>query len=313
MRLSIEVFGTTFQNPVLLAAGTCGFGRELSGVLDVDALGGFVTKSVTLEERRGNSGPRLTEFPGGMLNSVGLANPGLEGTIRDKLPWIRDHVRRARVFVSVAGHSRAEFAELVAALDAEDGFLGFELNLSCPNDDTREGAPVFALDPDAVREIVSACRSRTGRPLLAKLAPADPRLTLTVAVAEAAGADGITLVNTLPGQLLRPSTGSPALGAGPGGMSGPALKPAGLFAVSAARAATRLPIVGVGGIIGVADAVAYARAGASLVQIGTATFAGPRAALRVARGLERWGRRQGIDAWEALVRAAPAAPLTARA
>ena len=143
MKLATELFGTRFQNPVLLAAGTCGFGMELADVLDVDALGGFVTKSVTLEPRRGDAAPRVAEFGGGMLNSIGLANPGLEGALRDKLPWIAANVRRARVFVSVAGHTATEFLRLVERLDDADGFLGFELNLSCPNDEKR-GAPPFA-------------------------------------------------------------------------------------------------------------------------------------------------------------------------
>ena len=201
MRLETSVFGTTFQNPVLLAAGTCGFGRELEEVLDLDALGGFVTKSVTVEPRAGNPAPRVTEFPGGMLNSVGLANPGLDRTRAEKLPWIAENVRRARVFVSVAGHTVEEFFHLVESMDGDDGFLGFELNLSCPNDANR-GGPPFALDPVAVATIVSGCRSRTERPLLAKLAPNDLDLGGTVRRAAEAGADGLTLTNTLPGLLV---------------------------------------------------------------------------------------------------------------
>lgn len=299
MKASIDLFGTTFQNPVILAAGTCGFGRELADVVDLDALGGFVTKSVTLEPRSGNPAPRVTEFGGGMMNSIGLANPGLAATRTDKLPWIRDHVRRARVFVSVAGHSVDEFLRLVEGLDDADGFLGFELNLSCPNDTRRGGAP-FALDPEAVAEVVAGARARTGRPLLAKLAPNDPDVAATARVATDAGADGLTLVNTLPGLLLD-TAGAPGLGAGPGGVSGPALLPVGLRAVRAARAATPLPLVGLGGVAGAADAVAYARAGASLVGVGTASFADPRAGTRIAADLVRWGRRAGVGSWTDLV------------
>lgn len=309
MRLDTEVFGTSFQNPVLLAAGTCGFGQELSDVLDLDALGGFVTKSVTVEPRRGNPAPRVAEFAGGMLNSIGLANPGLEAVRRDKLPWIRANVRRARVFVSVAAHTTEEYLALVEGLDGEDGFVGFELNLSCPNDAKLGGKP-FALDPEAVARVIEGCRARTRRPLLAKLAPNDLALERTVAVATDAGADGITLVNTLPGLLLR-ADGVPALGAGNGGMSGPALKPAALLALRRARTATHLPLVGVGGILDALDAVTHARAGASLVQIGTASFADPRAGVRIARGLARWGRREGVVSWDALV--APVPGVEARA
>jgi dihydroorotate dehydrogenase (NAD+) catalytic subunit len=304
--LAQELFGAQFQNPVLLAAGTCGFGQELAEVVDLDGLGGFVTKSVTLEPRRGNRAPRVAEFAGGMLNSVGLANPGLDATRRDKLPWIAAHVTRAQVLVSLAGHAVEEFFRLVEGLDASAGFLGFELNLSCPND-AKRGGPPFALDPEAVAEIVSGCRERTERPLLAKLAPNDPSLERTVRLATDAGGDGLTLVNTVPGLLLLPDTGDPELGAGPGGVSGPALLPIGLRAVEEARKHTNLPLIGVGGVLGPAEAVAYARAGATLVQLGTASFADPRAGLSLVRGLARWGRRKGIGAWSDLVAPAPSA------
>ena len=299
MRLSTELFGVLFQNPVLLAAGTCGFGVELRDVTDVDRLGGFVTKSVTLEPRSGNAAPRVAEFGAGMLNSIGLANPGLDGVRREKLPWIAAHVKRAQVLVSLAGHTVEEYFRLVEGLDDVEGFLGFEVNLSCPND-ARRGGPPFALDPDAVTEIVSGCRSRTERPLLAKLAPNDPDLGATVRRATEAGADGLTLVNTVPGLLLK-TDGATELGAGPGGVSGPALRPIGLRAVAEGRANTALPLLGVGGVFAPPDAVAYARAGAALVQMGTASFADPRAGERLVSGLVKWGARHGIGSWDQLV------------
>jgi len=307
VKLQTELFGASFQNPVMLASGTCGFGVELADVMDLDALGGFVTKSVTLEPRAGNLAPRVAEFSGGMLNSIGLANPGLEAIRRQKLPWIRANVRKARVFVSIAAHSVADYLTLVEGLDGEDGFLGFEINLSCPNDTKREGAP-FALDPEAVAMVTSGCRARTRRPLLAKLAPNDPALEHTVRVATDGGADGLTLVNTLP-EILLGREGSPELGAGPGGVSGPALLPAGLLAVRRARQATRLSLVGVGGVGNGVDAVAYARAGASLVQVGTASFADPRSGERIVRELGRWGRRNAVPSWDSLVTPAPGAEL----
>jgi len=299
VRLDTELFGVRFQNPVLLAAGTCGFGLELQDVIDVDRLGGFVTKSVTVEPRSGNPSPRVAEFGGGMLNSIGLANPGLEGARRDKLPWIAANVKRARVLVSLAGHTVEDYFRLVEGLDDADGFVGFELNLSCPND-AKRGGPPFALDPDSVTGIVSGCRSRTQRPLVAKLAPNDPDLPGTVRRATEAGADGLTLVNTVPGLLLR-TDGTTELGAGPGGVSGPALRPIGLWAVASARPHTALPLLGVGGVLAPPDAVAYARAGASLVQMGTASFADPHAGEKLARGLDKWGRRHGVPSWESLV------------
>jgi dihydroorotate dehydrogenase (NAD+) catalytic subunit len=291
--LELDLFGGRFQNPVLLAAGTCGFGMEIDDVVDLESLGGFVTKSVTVEPRAGNAAPRVAEFGAGMVNSVGLANPGLEAVRREKLPWIRRNVKKARVLVSVAGHTPAQYERLVRGLAQEDGFLGFELNLSCPNDDRLGGRP-FVLDADALRQVVSRCRAVTDRPLLVKLAPNDPDLEKTVRAAEGEGADGLTLVNTLPGLVFDPGSGRPALGAGEGGMSGRALRPAGVRAVAVARRVSSLPLLGVGGIVRVEDAIQYLRAGASLVQVGTASFAAPRAAERIARELPDAVIRAGL-------------------
>ncbi len=283
MTSPISVFGTTFQNPVLLAAGTCGFGQELAEVVDLEALGGIVTKSVTWEVRAGNPSPRVTEFPAGMLNSIGLANPGAEATRRDKLPWLAANLSRARVLVSVAGHTPTEYLDIVRLLDSADGFLGFELNLSCPNDSVRGGLP-FALDPEALTAVVEGARALTRRPLLAKLAPNDPRLAETAMRARDAGADGITLINTLPGRVLH-ADGRPVLGAEQGGVSGPALRAVGVQAVAAVRKAVEIPLLGVGGIFTAEDARQYLDAGATLVQMGTASFARPRQPQIVAREL----------------------------
>ncbi|MDT8340308.1 MAG: hypothetical protein RQ751_02240, partial [Longimicrobiales bacterium] len=246
-----------------------------------------VTKSVTLEPRVGNPAPRVTEFRAGMVNSIGLANPGVAAVRRRKLPWLAANLRRCRVLVSVAGHRTEEYREVVAQLADADGFVGFELNLSCPNDARRGGRP-FALDPLALRSVVTECRAITDRPLLVKLAPNDPSLPETARIAQEAGADGITLVNTLPGRVLDAS-GTPVLGAVQGGVSGAALTPVGLQAVAVVRAAVDLPLVGVGGILTAADARDYLRVGASLVQMGTASFAAPRQPVRVARDLDRQG------------------------
>lgn len=300
MRLVQTLFGTEFQNPVMLAAGTCGFGEELADSIDLEHLGGLVTKSVTLEPRAGNPAPRVAEFGSGMINSIGLANPGLDVVRDKKLPWLANNVRAARVFVSVAGHSEDEYVQIIKGLDASDGFVGFELNLSCPNDRKLGGLP-FALDPEALSRVVAACRATTQRTLLAKLAPNDPDVGASAARAEAAGADGVTLVNTLPALVIDPNTGEAALGAGPGGMSGPALLPVGVHATYRARRAVRIPVIGAGGIVCAEDAVQYLRAGASCVQMGTASFADPHAAVRVVDGLQRFGRRNGIADLGALV------------
>ena len=299
MRLATRAFGVDFQNPVLLAAGTCGFGVELIDVLDIEALGGFVTKSITVEARAGNPAPRVTEFDSGMMNSVGLANPGLARVRSDKLPWIAANVRRAKVLVSVAGHTVEEYFELIEGLDEADGFVGFEINLSCPNDARRDGVP-FALDLDAVTEIIEGCRERTGRPISAKLAPNDPRLPETIKRAVEARVNAVTLVNTAPGLLLDAGSGQARLGQGAGGVSGPALLPMGIRAVREARAATDLPLLGVGGVLAPADAVAYRRVGADLIQMGTATFAAPRAAEDLISGLVKWGHQHSVLDWSDL-------------
>lgn len=284
--MTVDILGTTFQNPVLLAAGTCGFGEELSDVLPLEELGGIVTKSVTLEPRKGNPAPRVAEFGGGMINSVGLANPGARAVRREKLPWLATHLRRARVLVSVAGHTPEEYVEVVRVLDDADGFHAFELNLSCPND-TRRGGLAFALDPETLPGVVEAVRAVTQRPLVVKLAPNTPDIASMAVLAVEAGADGITVVNTIPGLVLEPGDGSTRLGAGPGGVSGPALLAVGVHAVTRIRARLDVPILGVGGIGTVGDAIQYLLAGAQMVQVGTQSFANPRSALGIARALSR--------------------------
>ncbi len=299
MRLEQELFGTRFQNPVMLAAGTCGFGRELAEVVELDRLGGLVTKSVTREPRAGNPEPRVSESGGAMVNSVGLANPGVERVKAEKLPWLASRLKRAQVFVSVAGHTVGEYCEIVEYLEPEEGFLGFELNLSCPNV-ALDGVP-FALDADLLATVVSRVRALTARPLMVKLAPNSPDVGAAARVAVAAGGDGVTLVNTMPGMAIDPETRRPLLGAGVGGLSGPALLPIGVHAVWRASRRVRVPLAGVGGVGGHRDCVQYLLAGASLVQVGTATFADPRSAARIVRGLGAYGRRRGIGAVAQLV------------
>ena len=279
------VFGRSFQNPLLLAAGTAGFGRELAGVMDLDRLGGLVTKAVSREPRRGNRPPRVAEFRGGMLNSVGLANPGMTAVRDDHLPWLASHLRRAQVLVNVVGFTVEEYAEVVSGLDGVPGMAGFELNLSCPN--TSAGGIEFGADADCVRSIVSLCRKRTRLPLIAKLSPVLPDIAGMALVARDAGADGITVVNTLPG-LLHAEDGAQRLGNGYGGVSGPALLPIGVLAVSRVVERTDgMPVIGVGGVRTVEDVRQYLRVGAALVAIGTAALADPRLPERIVRGLER--------------------------
>lgn len=282
--LSRELFGRRFQNPILLAAGTAGFGKELEGVLDLDRLGGLVTKAVSLRPREGNAPPRVAEFPGGMLNSVGLANPGV-ASVRDLyLPWVAGRMTRAHVLVNVVGFTVEEYGEVIGQLDGSSGITAFELNLSCPN--TSAGGIEFGSDAGCVRRIVSQCRARTGLPLVAKLSPVLPDIAGMALVARDAGADAISAVNTMPGLLFE--GGRPRLGNGNGGVSGPALLPLGLLAVARIIERTDgLPVIGVGGIRSASDVRQYLRVGASLVAIGTGALAHPRLPERIIRELER--------------------------
>jgi dihydroorotate dehydrogenase (NAD+) catalytic subunit len=282
--LSRTVLGRRFQNPLLLAAGTAGFGRELDGVMDLERLGGLVTKAVSLQPRAGNPPPRVAEFRGGMLNSVGLANPGLARVRDEHLPWLAARLHRAQVLVNVVGFTVEEYADVVSGLDGVPGFAAFELNLSCPN--TSAGGIEFGASPDCVRRIVSLCRLRTRLPLVAKLSPVLPDIAGMAVVARDAGADGIAVVNTLPG-LLHADAGQARLGNGHGGVSGPALLPVGVLA--AARVVERtggMPVIGVGGVRSAEDVRQYLRVGATLVAVGTAALADPRLPERIVRDLE---------------------------
>lgn len=283
--LARTVFGRHFQNPILLASGTAGFGRELAGVMDLERLGGLVTKAVSREPRQGNRAPRVAEFRGGMLNSVGLANPGLERVRQEHLPWLAANLRRPQVLVNVVGFTVEEYAEVVAGLDGAAGLSGFELNLSCPN--TSAGGIEFGADPGCVERIVSLCRARTRLPILAKLSPVLPDIAGIAVVARDAGADAVTVVNTLPG-LLFAEEGGTRLGNGFGGVSGPVLLPVGVLA--AARVVERtggMPVIGVGGVRSAEDVEQYLRVGASLVGLGTAALADPRLPERIIARLER--------------------------
>jgi dihydroorotate dehydrogenase (NAD+) catalytic subunit len=290
MNLEQTLFGTSFQNPVLLASGTCGYGEELDTVFDIDRLGGIVTKSVTVEPRPGNPSPRVSEYGAGMLNSIGLANVGLSAFQTEKLPWLTGRLKHARVLVNVAGKSVSEFGQIITALEPLDGFVGYELNLSCPN--VGDGA-LFSTREDLLQQAVGHARKCTSRPLIAKLAPNVPDIGAMAEAAVAAGADGLSLINTIPGLLFDLDSRRPVLGAGAGGVSGAALLPVGVHAVRQARRRVSVPIIGVGGISSASDAMQYFLAGASLIQIGTASFADPRAALRVISELDRLGSRLG--------------------
>ena len=285
MPLERDVFGRTFRNPLLLAAGTAGFGRELDGAVDWHAVGGIVTKAVSLAPRVGNRPPRVAEFAGGMMNAVGLANPGLAHVQADELPWLAAHAGQTRVLVNVVGFAEAEYAEVVEGLDQFDVITAYELNLSCPN--THAGGIEFGADPTSVARVVAACRKQTSRPIVAKLSPALPDVAGIALAARDAGADAVSVVNTMPG-LMQHADGTPRLGNRFGGISGPTLLAVGTLAVSRILERTGgMTVIGTGGVRTAEDVRQYLRVGATLVALGTAMMADPHLPARLVRELER--------------------------
>jgi dihydroorotate dehydrogenase (NAD+) catalytic subunit len=297
-RLAVELTGLSLQNPLFLASGTAGYGRELDGVLDLDLLGGLVTKAVSVEPRAGARAPRVAEFPSGMLNAVGLANPGVESVRAEHLPWLAARLKVARVLVNVVGSRVEQFAEVVARLDGVAGAHGFELNVSCPN--VRAGGMEFGADPEALSELVKRARSATALPLFVKLSPALTDIARTASIALDAGANGLTLVNTMPGLLVDVETRKPAVGFGSGGVSGGALLPIGVLATSKVYRATKAPIIGVGGIASASDALQYLMAGATAFAVGTAVMRDPRVPRRLLRDLASWCEVRGVTSVSSL-------------
>jgi dihydroorotate dehydrogenase (NAD+) catalytic subunit len=292
--LAVDVAGIRFQNPVLLASGTAAYGREIAGVIDLDALGGLVTKAVSVKPRNGAPPLRVVDVAGGMLNAIGLANPGVADVRAHDLPWLANNVSRARVLVNVVGDTVEDYASVVAQLADSAGVHGFELNVSCPN--VKAGGLEFGADPRALREVVSTSRAATRLPIFVKLSPALSDIAGAARIAADAGADGITLVNTMPALAIDVERRRPALGFGTGGLSGAALLPVGVRATWLVSRAVDVPIVGVGGISRGTDAVQYLLAGASLVAMGTAALRDPRAPERVVRELDAWCRAHDVAA-----------------
>jgi len=290
--LAVTAAGIEFQNPVLLAAGTAAYGRELARVVDLDALGGLVTKAVSIERRHGARAPRVAEFEGGMINAVGLANPGVEEVRAEHLPWLASNVLRARVLVNVVGNQVEEFASVVSLLDDSPGFSAYELNVSCPN--VKAGGLEFGADPKSLTEVITRARKATKKPIFVKLSPTLEDIGRSAQTAADAGADGISVVNTLPGLLIDVDTRKPVLGFGTGGVSGHGLLPVGVLATYKVAKAVRLPVIGVGGVSTAKDVVQYVLVGASLVAIGTAAMQQPRLPEKLVADLERWCGEKGV-------------------
>jgi dihydroorotate dehydrogenase (NAD+) catalytic subunit len=294
------------RNPVMTASGTFGNGLEYARIFDIQRLGAIVSKAITRKPRKGNVQPRIAETAAGMINSIGLQNVGIEAILKDIAPvWATWEVP---VIANIAGETVNDYAELAARLDGVPGVSGLEMNISCPN---VESGMEFGVDPRAAAEVTAAVRRQSGLPLIVKLTPnVNDIVGIAQAVAEA-GADALTLINTYPAMKIDVRTRRPALGWGSGGLSGPALKPIAIRLVYQVARAVSVPIIGCGGITTGEDAVEFLMAGASAVQVGTATFTNPRACLDVLDGIDAFMRDNGVENVGELIGAAlPDAAMT---
>jgi len=292
--------GLVLRNPVLVASGTFGYGTEYADVVDIQRLGAICCKGTTLRPRVGNPPPRVTETPAGMLNSIGLQNPGVAGVLEKYAPrWASWDVP---VIVNVAGESVEDYVEVARRLDGQPGVAGIELNISCPN--VGKGGLQFALDAEGASEVTRAVRAATDLPLMVKLSPAATDIRAIARAIEKAGADSISATNTLSGMAIDIHRGKPLLGNTYGGLSGPALKPVALRVVYEVAQVVDVPIVAIGGIGSLDDALEFFYAGASAVQVGTAVFADPVLPVRLIDELEAWLAARGFGTPREIVGAA---------
>ena len=295
--LKVDFAGVPLQNPVLLASGTCNYGQELLPLTDFSRLGGLVTKTITPEPRGGNSPQRIIETAGGMLNAIGLQNPGLEDFVGEKWAFLAG--LQTQVVVNIAGFSVDEFAFMAARLEELQGIAALEVNISCPN--VEAGGDNFATRPETAAAVIAAVKRNSRRPIIAKLTP---NVTDTTEIARAvvdAGADAVSLINTLVGMAIDVNSQRPILGNITGGLSGPAVKPVALAMVWKVAQAVSVPIMGIGGIATARDALEFIIAGASAVQVGTANFVNPNAGVEVVDGIQAHCDEHGIDQLASLV------------
>lgn len=288
--LSTRIGPLCLKNPVLTASGTFGYGSEYADLVDLSRLGGIVTKAVTPEPRAGNPPPRVVETTGGMLNAIGLANVGVNAFVWEKMPFLR--TCGTTVIVNVAGRTVEDYVHVARVLDPCPGVHGLEINVSCPN--VREGGLSFGASPARTAEVVRKLKTVTDLPLIVKLTPNVTDIVAVARAAEEAGADALSLINTLVGMAIDVDTRRPKLGNITGGLSGPAIRPVAVAMVWKVAQQVRIPVIGIGGVTCAADALEFLIAGACAVQVGTATFIEPRTVLQVVVGLEQYLLREGF-------------------
>jgi len=282
--MTVNCAGILLRNPVMAASGTFGYGEEFAEYCNLESIGAFVTKGLSLKPRAGNPTPRIVETPGGMLNAIGLQNVGIEAFIAKKVPFLRSVNTPA--IANFFGNTIDEYAELARRLDEIPEVAALEVNISCPN--VKQGGIVFGTDPACAASVVSACRNATKKPLIVKLSPNVTDVVIMAKACEDAGADALSLINTLTGMAIDLNKRRPVLANVTGGLSGPAIKPIALRMVWQVAKAVKLPIIGIGGIMNATDALEFILAGATAVQVGTASFINPGAVQQIAAGMELW-------------------------
>lgn len=295
--LRVKLGKLELKNPVLVASGTFGYGEEYAELIDLNKLGGIMTKAVTLRPKEGNPPPRLVEVPCGLLNAIGLENPGLEVFIREKLPFLRKF--DTKIIVNIAGEKEDDYLQIAKRLSKENGVDALEVNISCPN--VKEGGLSFGTDPKVIYLLVKRLKEVCGLPLILKLTPNVTDIKEVAKAAEEGGADILSLVNTVLAMAVDVDTQRPKLGNIVGGLSGPAIRPIAVRMVWEVSGAVNIPIIGMGGIMKAEDALEFVIAGASAVAVGTANFVDPRTPLKVIEGIGRYLKDKGIDSFASLV------------
>jgi len=289
--MKVSLAGIELTNPVIAASGTFGYGIEFEEIIALEKIGGFVTKGISLEPLPGNAAPRILPTPAGMINAIGLQNVGVEEFIAKKLPPLKRYPK-CKVFVNVFGYTVPEYCGVIERLNEADGIAAYELNVSCPN--VHAGGMAFGSDASELEYLVRKARAISKRPLIVKLSPNVTSIAQMASVAEQAGADAVSLTNTFLALAIDAETRKPKLSNVTGGLSGPAIKPIALRMVWETARTVKIPILGLGGIVTGEDAVEFLLAGATAVQIGTANYADPRAAERLAKELESWCRSHQV-------------------
>ena len=289
--MQVNIGGIELQNPVMTASGTFGYAREFDHLMDLNRLGGIIVKGLSLQPTRGNPPPRIVETACGMINAIGLENVGIEGFITEKLPFLQG--LSPPVFVNIYGKQEDEYRQLAARINAVESIAGIEVNISCPN--VKAGGMAFGVDPAAAFEVISAVREQTTKPVMVKLSPNVTDITVIAAAVEEAGADSISLINTLTAMAIDINSRRPQIANIIGGLSGPAIKPVALRMVWQVAQKTTIPIIGIGGIMTPEDALEFLIAGATAVQIGTANFVNPHTAIEIIDGIERYLVERDIE------------------